>query len=419
MKSSARLVSALAVVLVWLFVAASIVRGLAPLFERMFTERSSDFDQPSGPSLFAWLVGFALLIGCVTAWRVARAEPRDANLRGLRSSLSVWPGWLLSIFGVLAAGAALSLSGRSSAVMDSALSLFDNDVFLTVPLTLAGAAAATGVRSTGAAAFLAAPMVLLLSVALVGEISIVRLTAAAFIPSIALTSGFTAIALVTGRELFVWLASGFALAAAVALLLATGLFTPTEVLGLVGGWALTTGLLIHTLFDGAFPWRVFAIGATEILAVAAALVLAALVSILARVHGLVPQPVTAATSLELIAVAAVLVAGYLVTPTPAVALLGIVLLKIFDEDRSIRVGVLLGLAGVTAMVLRMIEWTPSKKAESSLLLSRAAGLIAVAMLLTVTVLTIVFWDNVSQHQFSLDCWMSRPRVDDCQDQQTR
>jgi len=393
MKSGARLVSALAVVLVWLFVATSIVRGLAPLFERMFTERSSGVDQPSAPSLFAWLLGFALLIGCVTAWRVARAEPRDAGLRGLRSSLSVWPGWPLSIFGVLAAGAALSLSGWSSTVMYSALSLFDDYAFLTVPLTLAGAAAATGVRSTGAAAVLAAPMVLLLSVALAGEISIVRLTTAVFIPSIALTSGFMAIALVTGRELFVWLASGFAFAAVVALLLTTGLFTPTEVLGLVGGLALATGLLIHTLIDGAFPWRVFAIGATEILAAGAALVLATLVSILARVHGLVPESVTAATSLELIAVAAMLVAGYIATPTPAIALLGIVLLKMFDEGRSIRVGALLALAGVAAMVLRMIEWTPSKKVESSLLLSRAAGLIAVAMLLTVIVLTIVFWDN--------------------------
>jgi hypothetical protein len=396
MKSGARLVSALAVVLVWLFVATSIVHGLAPLFERIFTERSSGFDQPSGPSLFAWLLGLALLIGCVTTWRVARAEPGDADLRGLRSNLSVWPGWPLSIFGVVAAGAALSLSGWSSAVMYLALSLFDNYAFLTVPLTLAGAAAATGVRSAGAAAFLAAPMVLLLSVALAGEISIARLTAAAFIPSIALACGFMTIALITGRELFVWLASGFALAAVVALLLATGLFTPTEVLGLIGGLALATGLLIHTLIDGAFPWRMFAIGATEILAAGAALLLATLVSTLVRVHGLVPEPVTAAISMELIAVAAMVVAGYIATPTPAVALLGIILLKVFDEGRSMRVGVLLALAGVTAMVLRTIEWTPSKKVESSLLLSRAAGLIAVAMLLTVIVLTIVFWDKVFQ-----------------------
>src|SRR5215813_4703292 len=142
MKSGARLVSALAVVLVWLFVVMSIVHGLAPLFGRIFTERSSGFDPPSGPSLSTWLLGSALLIGCVTAWRIARAEPSDANLRGLLSSLSVWPGWPLSIFGVVAVGATLSLSGWSSAAMYSALSLFDNYVFLTIPLTLAGAAAA-------------------------------------------------------------------------------------------------------------------------------------------------------------------------------------------------------------------------------------------------------------------------------------
>jgi hypothetical protein len=123
---------------------------------------------------------------------------------------------------------------------------------------------------------------------------------------------------------------------------------------------------------------------------------ATLVSLLARVHGLVPEPATAVTSLELITVAAMVVAGYIATPTPAVALLGIILLRMFDEGRSMRVGVLLALAGVTAMVLRMIEWTPSKKVESSLLLSRAAGLIAVAMLLTVIVLTIGFCDKVSQ-----------------------
>jgi hypothetical protein len=393
MKTFVRSISVVTVALVWIFVAGSIFRAVAPLFERLFLNRASSFDDAIGPVL-GWVLVAALLLGCLTAWHVTQAEPFDAEARALRSVLSVWPGWPLAIVGIIIAAAALILKGLpASTIQISTRYVLDDYVFATVPLTLAAAAAATGGRSKGA--LLAAPMTLVLAVGLVAEISIVRTAAAACVPAALLAIGFAALASVTGRELLVWLAIGFAAVAVLGLALATGMFTPTELLGVVSLLAIPIGLLVYSLNEGAFAWRMFSIGATEILAAVSVLVFARLGSTLAAFYGILPGPPAApvAAGLELAAGAAMLAASFVLTPMLAISLVGIVFFPMFGQA-NMRVGILFVLAGVAAMILRSIDWTHGIEAASLLRLSPSIGLVAVAMLLAVTALTLTFWPAI-------------------------
>ena len=397
MKSLLRLTSLLAVPLVWTFVAMWIVRIHIALYERYFLNRISSWEGIyEGPWWPSWLLAAALVLGCATAWRIARVGPIDAEARAQRSTLSVWPGWPLAIVGIIAAVAALLLLGVAPGKFHVlAMQSLDDYSFTTVPLTLAAAAAATGGRGKGAAALLAAPMTMLLAAGLLAELSITRLAVAACVPAAALAIGFAVLASITGRELLTWLAIGFASVAALALLLAPGLFTPTELLGVVSLLAIPIGLLVHSLIEGAFPWRVFVVGATEILAASAALVLGALVAVLARVYGVVPEPLAGlpAWGPEAIVAVAMLIGSFVLTPMLAFSVLAIVLFPMLGQA-NVRVGILLVLAGVAAMILRSIDWTPAAEGTASLRLPRTTGLVAVTILAAVIVPTLAFWPAI-------------------------
>lgn len=399
MTSLARWLSALAVALVWIFVGASVVRVLVPVYERLFTQQSSGFelDTAMGPPL-AWLLACAMVLGCVIAWRIVRAGPLDAEARGQRSALSVWPGWPISIVGTILAAAALLPGGVPlSAAGHLILGTLGDYTSLGVPLILAAAAAAAGSRGSQATAFLAAPTLLIVSVGFVGEISIANAAMAALAAWAMLAAGFSVLALIWGRELFVWLAIGFTSLAVVALPLGTGLFTPVEMLALVAALAVGNGLLLHTLIDGAFPRRVFSAGAVEIMAVGTAMVFALLGFLLLRVYA-VPLAAPAFLSalppagIGALAVAAMLVASALVTPVLAITLVIPVFAPLIAGPR---IGLLLALAGIAGMCLRAVAWKPGAEPASALRLSPAEGLAAIALLLAVAAVTMLLWDTIA------------------------
>jgi hypothetical protein len=397
MKSLLRLTSLLAVPLVWTFLAMWIVRILISLYERYFLNRISSregiYEGPWWPS---WLLAAALVLGCATAWRIARVVPIDAEARAQRSALSVWPGWPLAIVGIIAAVATLMLLGVAPGRLQVlVIQSLDNYTLTTVPLTLAAAAAATGGRGKGATALLAGPMTMLLAVGLLAELSIVRLAVAACVPAAVLAIGFAVLASITGREPLVRLAIGFASVVALALLLAPGLFTPTELLGVVSLLAIPIGLLVHSLIEGAFPWRVFVVGATEILAASTAFVFAALAAVLPRVYGVVPEPLAGlpAWGPEVIAVVAMLIGSFVLTPMLTFSVLAIVMFPMLGQA-NVRVGILLVLAGVAAMILRSIDWTPAAEGTAPLRLPRVIGLVAVTILAAVAALTQAFWPPI-------------------------
>ena len=395
MTSPLRWITALAAVLVWIYVGASAGRVLVPVYERMADSRAGNLDQAMGEPL-AWLLGCALLLGCAIAWRIVRAAPLDADARSYRSSLSVWPGWPLAIVGaVLAAALILPVGLTPGAILSLSVRSLDDYAFAVVPLALAAAAGATGGRGSQAAAFLAAPTVLLASIGLIGEASIVASAVSVLVAWIVLAAAFAVLALITGRSLLMWLAIGFAALAVIALPLATGLLTPAEVLAAICVLAVGIGLLLYTLVDGAFPWRLFTVGAVEVLAISAAWVLAGLVALLLRSYGapalaqelaaIMPQAGTGAAIVGIM-----LVASILLTPIVAAAVVIPILAPILA---GIPVSsVLLTLAGLSAMCLRAVHWKSEPEAASEVRLSPAAGVTATAILLAVAALTIVSWD---------------------------
>ncbi|NJO34437.1 MAG: hypothetical protein HC869_16230 [Rhodospirillales bacterium] len=241
MSSLMRCISALAVMLVWVLVGASLVRVLVPLFQRLFSERAPSFElEEAMRQPLAWLLAFALLLGSALAWRIASAGPQDAECCAYRSTLSVWPGWPLSIVGFVLAAAVLLLSGIAPLrAFGLVLGALDSYTFAIIPLVLATCAAATGGHSSQAVAFLAAPTLLITSVGLVGETSITDSAVAVLVAWAILAAGFAVLAAITGRELLMWLAIGFASLAFLALPLATGLFTPSEAVALIARWPLS------------------------------------------------------------------------------------------------------------------------------------------------------------------------------------
>lgn len=397
MTAITRWISALAVVLVWLFVGAKAGRELVSVYDRFVNVRPSSLNLEMGSPL-AWALAVALLLGCVIAWRIVRAGPLDEEARAQRSSLSVWPGWPICIAGIVLAGAALMAGGLPpDAVLHLSISSLDDYTFIAFPMILAAAAGATGGRGNEAAAFLAAPTLLLVSVALIGETSIAR-ASALLVVWVALAAVFAVLAAVTGRELLMWLAIGFVALTVMALPVATGFLTPVEALAAICVLAVGNGLLLYGLVGGAFPRRVFTVGAVEILAISTVWVFAALITLALRryatleaVHELVMtlSPALAGA----VAVASMLVASVLLTPVVAAILVVHIFAPVFASLAPL--GLLLTLTGIAAMCLRAIDGKSGAEATTRLRLSPTAGLAAAVALLAVAGLATLVWDSIA------------------------
>jgi hypothetical protein len=100
-----------------------------------------------------------------------------------------------------------------------------------------------------------------------------------------------------------------------------------------------------------------------------------------------PFPALPSWGAEPIAAAVMLAAGFVLTPMLALTLLGTFFFQMLGGS-AVWVGTVLMLAGVAAMTLRSIDWTPGNDAHSSLRLSPTLGLVAVAMVLGSIALTL-------------------------------
>lgn len=380
----------------WLYVALSIGRGVLPAVQRFFMPRTTDLDGWMTPASAA-LLGLAVLLGFVAALDQARGAPANGYLPP-RSSLVTWPGWPLAAAGFAAAAAAgwfyvLPLPNLAQYVFVS----LSDAVWMAIPLALAVGAVVSAGWGRQAAALFAAPLVLALSVAITCGLAIFRLAEALAPAAAAMALGLGGLAALARSRLLAWPALGFAALAAFALPLASGLFTPSEVLALACLPAAALLAVLEIEERGTLR-RALAAGAADVIALATMFAVVMLVPQLAvRATGValhLPAWLTGLPALwtPIALAAALILAGFVLTPVLAIALLALLLAQ--QTDGGLRASCVLVLAGMVPLLLRAVDWSEIRGTEPEERLSKTAGFAAATLMLGGIALTLAGWQYV-------------------------
>lgn len=308
----------LLLIFVW-FGLAPPLRAVGTVFDgTTFLEQiSGSFDL--GYRVLAWMLLVLALGGTIGFVISERRTARSGRPNPHRERLAVWLGLPLSLLGILLAAVALVVFSAFPFVRSVELLRSTVEQALGGPLPTAVAVpamlAALLTRSHGSASALAAPVVLAILYGAVAETSIARLMLALCPYFLALTVvGVIAGAVGGNLRRSYRFAAGFGVAAIMAVLLATGLTTPTEAVAM----AVVPALLIAVFLQGSGTafLRAASRGAVMLAAIATALVMSGLV----------------ATSLSVVAPQALTMILALADPFPtqALAWLIVVLAAVFS-----------------------------------------------------------------------------------------
>ena len=319
-----------------------------------------------GPDSFDRVMGYlglgfaaAALPALPAALAAPFARAGDPPLRS-HSALALVPGcllaaaiWLAALVATIATAPMVEVGMKIAMQRSSAA--FENFVFLLLPLTIALAAVLGGPRTPESAAAAGAPVVLVAVSGMLGELSIAQLFLSVLLPLLAAAVVLASLyAAAPVRAVTPWLA-GIALAFGMTLLVATGLFTPTEAIGLIALFGLPIALLLRTFALGQPLGAMLRHMAMETVSVAAALAAGVLATAALLLAGV--DPTLGGTGLSPAVLAAggavFLAASYLLTPVLVFALalpflLAALRVPGIEPVLSAAVLILLGLAAAIA-----------------------------------------------------------------------
>lgn len=307
--------------------------------------------------------GMASLLAVPAALAAPFRRAGDPPLRS-RSALALVPGCLAGLVVLAIAFAVLAvLAGLDPAtklVSTAALQTFSGFVFPLLPIALVLAALFGGARTPEATAAAAAPVILIAYCGLTASLSILGLLAATLPPLIAAAIVIAVLyAAAPAPAVTPWLA-GIVLAAGMTLIVATGLFTPSEALALIAVFAVPISLLARALALGQPVGPMLRQAATEMVSVGIIILAAAMASHALAFSGAQARVMQALGSSPAVLIAMALVylaASYLLTPLLAVSLLiplAFPMLSAAGIEPSLgaAVAILLGLAAVAARSAR-------------------------------------------------------------------
>ncbi|HEY7607687.1 MAG TPA: hypothetical protein VIF14_00515 [Alphaproteobacteria bacterium] len=337
-------------------------------------------------------IGFAgiALLALPAALAAPFAHGGDPPLRS-HSALALVPGCLIAVAACVIAIAATAwirenLELGLTLAYRQIVSAFGSYVFLSLPALVAVSAALGGARTPEATAAVAGPAILAGYYGNAVEASISNLLVATLAPAlIAAAATAVAYAVAPARAVTPWLA-GWALAIGLALVIASGLFTPTETAGLIAIFGIVIAIPVRVLALGQPIAPILRQAGMETAAVVCCLAALLLVSTPLVFAG-IPRALVDASGAGVASVAAAaaisLVLAYFLTPLLAMALMlplvfPVVQHAAFDTTFAGAVLILLGLAAAMARAARRQPEAPGLSLRPAVAWILAALLLALA-----------------------------------------